>query len=179
VIIRPERPGDAVDRNAIRAVQTAAFRTHDAPDDVPVEAPLVDALRDSGEWLPRLSLVAEVDGSIVGHVVCSRSWVVTSAGDRPVLGLGPIGVLPDRQTTGVGSALMHAVLAAADALDEPLVALLGDPRFYGRFGFGPAQALHITAPDPAWGEYFQARRLATYDPGLRGAFRYAAPFADL
>jgi putative acetyltransferase len=178
VIIRPERPDDT-DRDPIRAVHTAAFRRADAPDDVPVEVTLVDALRDSDDWLARLSLVAVVDGTTVGHVVCSRGWVATPGGDRPALGLGPIGVLPDRQGDGIGTALMHAVLATADALDEPLVALLGEPHFYRRFGFEPARARDIVAPDPGWGAYFQVRPLAAYDPALRGPFRYAAPFADV
>lgn len=185
MIIRPEQPGDAADADAIRAVQVAAFRTRgapgspSAPEAIPIEAPLVDALRAGDDWLPHLSLVAEVDGAIVGHVVCSRGWVVTAQGDRPALGLGPIGVLPDRQGDGVGSALMHAVLGAADALDEPLVALLGEPDYYSRFGFQAAAGHGITSPDPAWGDYFQVRRLAAYDPSLTGAFRYAPPFADL
>lgn len=179
MIIRPERPRDTADHDAIRAVQTAAFRSAETPDAAPVEAPLVDALRAGDEWLPRLSLVAETEGAIIGHVVCSRGWVVTPAGHRPALGLGPIGVLPGSQGAGVGTILMHAVLAAADTLDEPLVALLGEPRFYVRFGFVPSHARDIAPPDPAWGEYFQVRPLAAYDHALRGTFRYAAPFAQL
>jgi putative acetyltransferase len=177
VIIRPERRADV---DAIRAVHTAAFRSVDEPDVVPVEAPLVDRLRAGDEWLPHLSLVAlhPDDETVVGHVVCSRGWITTPTGDRPALGLGPIGVVPDHQGAGVGSALMHAVLGAADGRDEPLVALLGAPGYYARFGFGPAQDHGVEAPDPAWGDYFQVRRLAAYDPALRGPFRYAAPFAD-
>lgn len=185
------------DIDAIRAVHAAAFRPRDATGGadaadgadaagdpvvagaVPVEAPLVDRLRAGDEWLPRLSLVAVVDGAVVGHVVCSRGWVVAGGTDRPALGLGPLGVLPRHQGDGVGSALMHAVLGAADALDEPLVALLGEPIYYGRFGFEPAAAHAVESPDPTWGDYFQVRSLAAYDPGLTGTFRYAAPFADL
>lgn len=181
MIIRPERPerlGGAEDRAAISSVHVAAFRRPDGPGD-PVEAPLVDALRRSDEWLPRLSLVAQIDDAVVGHVVCSRGWVDTDGGDLPALGLGPLGVLPDRQGDGVGSALMHAVLGAADALDEPLVTLLGEPGYYGRFGFRPAASVGIEAPDPGWGEYFQVRPLAAHDPATTGPFRYAAPFADL
>jgi putative acetyltransferase len=188
VIIRPERPSGAStpgapravdDAAAIRAAHTAAFRRPGEAGAVPVEAPLVDALRASTEWLPRLSLVAEVEGEIVGHVVCSRGWIATATGDRPVLGLGPLGVAPSHQAAGIGSALVHAVLGAADALDEPLVALLGAPAYYGRFGFEPARLRGIEAPDASWGDHFQARPLAAYDPALTGPFRYAAPFADL
>lgn len=95
----------------------------------------------------------------------------------PALGLGPIAVRPAAQGRGVGSALMHAVLGAAEAADEPLVALLGDPAWYRRFGFGPASSSGIVAPDPAWGEYFQVRVLRPSPPA--GTFGYARPFAEL
>jgi putative acetyltransferase len=74
---------------------------------------------------------------------------------------------------------MHTVLGAADALEEPLVALLGDPLYYQRFGFVPATHLNITAPDPRWADHFQARALTAYAPGLSGAFRYSSPFDEL
>ena len=73
---------------------------------------------------------------------------------------------------------MHAVIGAADAAGEPLIALLGDPRFYIRFGFVPASELGVEAPDPAWAEHFQVRTLTDCPPVVAGAFRYAAPFAD-
>ena len=115
------------------------------------------------------------DGGLVGHVVCTRGTV----GAVPAVGLGPIAVLPSRQRGGVGSALVHAVLGAADALREPLVALLGNPGYYGRFGFEPASAHAILAPDPDWGDYFQVRLLADWTPAATGAFTYAAPFGRL
>jgi putative acetyltransferase len=115
-------------------------------------------------------------GEVAGHVVCTRGHI----GATPALGLGPISVRPDHQGRGTGSALMHTVLGAADALGEPLVALLGDPAFYRRFGFRASAGYGITPPDPAWGEYFQIRTLAAYvpdDPALRGVFVYAEPFS--
>ena len=103
-------------------------------------------------------------------MVCTRGFVDAA----PVVGLGPISVRPDRQGRGVGHALMHAVLGAAEAAGEPLVALLG-ARFYRRFGFVPAAQVGIASPDPAWGEHCQVRTLG---PPITGTFRYAAPFAD-
>jgi putative acetyltransferase len=137
------------------------------------EAVLFDALVDDGDMIESLSLVVEVESTVAAHVVCSRATV----GSHDVAALGPIGGLPARQATGLGSALMHAVLAAADALEMPLVALLGAPAYYARFGFVPASGLGIEAPDPAWGDYFQARPLSLYEPGMRGPFRYAPAFA--
>ena len=137
---------------------------------------MVDALRTSDAWLPELSLVAEGSaGSVVGHVVCSRGCV----GPTPTLGLGPLGVRSDLQNLGIGSALMYAVLGAADAVGEPLVALVGDPGYYGRFGFRPARDYGITPPVADWAAEFQVRVLSAYDPGIRGAFVYARPFSDL
>jgi putative acetyltransferase len=71
---------------------------------------------------------------------------------------------------------MHAVLAAAEALGEPLVALLGEPTYYSRYGFRPSSEYGITPPDRQWGEYFQVRTLSEYQP-VTGTFAYAKPFS--
>ncbi len=175
MLIRRESPPDHA---AVRAILAAAFADPAAPEREPVEVGLVDALRADPAWLPALALVAEAPaepGRIVGSVICTRAWV----DDRPALGLGPLAVAPAAQRRGVGGALVHAVLAAADALDEPLVVLLGHTDYYPRFGFRPAAELGIEPPEPAWGAHFQARPLTAYTPDLRGRFRYAAPFAEL
>ncbi|MFC4858017.1 GNAT family N-acetyltransferase [Actinophytocola glycyrrhizae] len=165
MLVRREHAGDVP---VIEELHRAAFTGE-------VEARLVTALRASDAWLPPLSLVAESDGRVVGHVVCTRAHV----GDVPALGLGPLGVDPAVQRSGIGSALMHAVLGAADAMDEPVVVLLGHTGYYPRFGFEPATGYGITPPVPEWGEHFQARPLSTYAPSVRGPFAYAAPFNEL
>jgi putative acetyltransferase len=168
MLVRRELAGDEV---AIRAVTAAAFAR--PGDDVPVEAPLVDWLRASAAWIPELSLVAvDPDGNLAGHVLCTRGTVATSA----VLALGPLSVRPDRQRSGVGKALMHAVLGAADALGEPLVVLLGSTSYYPRFGFRLAGGYGITPQRPEWAEHFQVRTLTAYNPALRGEFAYPEPF---
>jgi len=172
VIVRRERPGDLA---ATRAVQAAAFPIPDGADE-PVEAGLLDQLREDEGWIDGLSLVAEVDGEVVGHVVCTRGTV--GADRRPALGLGPIGVRPDRQGQGIGSALVHAVVAVAEDRGETLVALLGSTEYYRRLGFVPAADHGVEAPDPSWGAHFQVRVL---DPSavLAGPFAYAEPFNRL
>ena len=171
MIVRRERPGDIA---AARAVQAAAFAGADGEE--PVEARLLDELRADEGWIPELSLVAEVDGSVVGHVVCTRGSV--GADRRPALGLGPIGVLPDHQGEGIGAALVHSAVAVAEARDETLVALLGSTEWYPRFGFEPAAVHGVEAPDPSWGDHFQVRVL---DPSavVAGPFVYAEPFGRL
>jgi putative acetyltransferase len=177
VQIRREGP---VDHQDSESVQRAAFaRRGDggeaADDSEPIEVGLLRALRLDAGWVPELSWVAEDDGRIVGHVVCTEGRV----GDTAVVGLGPIGVLPEMQGRHLGHALMRSVIGAADALGYPAVVLLGDPAFYSRFGFVQGSEVGIDPPEPAWGTHFQARTLATFTPELRGGFRYAAPFDDL
>jgi putative acetyltransferase len=163
MLIRRE---DAADISAIHAITAAAFAR-------PNEAKLVAELRAGPAWLPALSLVAATPaGEVIGHVLCTRGHV----GQVPALGLGPLTVRPDHQRRGVGSALIHAILGAADALGEPLVALLGDPAYYSRFGFRPSSEYEIMPPRPEWGPHFQVRTLAGYQPSMRGTFAYPEPF---
>lgn len=173
MLIRRESPSDI---DAIARVHHEAFASLTSAGSEPVEPRLVASLRASDAWLPKLSLVA-VDGAgaIVGHVVATRGVV----GTAPALGLGPLGVRPARQRCGIGSALVHAALGAADALDESLVLLLGHPGYYPRFGFVPASELGIDPGIEEWEPAFQARTLSAYHPGLRGTFRYAEPFYAL
>ena len=169
--LRQETPGDI---EPIRAVHASAFASL-TTDGTPVEVGLVEALRATDSWIPELSIVALDDDAVVGHVVCTRAWVA----GRDALGLGPLGVLRELHGQGVGSALMHAVLGAADAMHEPVVVLLGHPGYYPRFGFQLAETVGITPPEAEWAPHFQARTLAHYDPTVRGQFVYAQPFNEL
>ena len=163
MMVEREQPGQEAE---IHAVTLAAFGRA-------VEADLVDQLRADEGWLPNLSLVAREKGHLVGHVVCTRALL---NGSDPVLGLGPLSVHPDHQRQGVGQALVHAVLGAADAMGEPMVVLLGNPAYYSRFGFKLADEFGIEPPVAEWAPYFQVRPLTTYRPSLRGSFTNAAPF---
>lgn len=167
----------AEDARAIACVHDLAFG---GPD----EAAIVERLRAGDAWLPGLSLVAELDGRVVGHVVVSRAALVapgdTSAPETPILALGPIGVLPEFQRRGVGEALMRAVIAAAHRRPEPVIVLLGHPGYYPRFGFVRARALGIrpqsdTWPDEAW-LALDLRPAGSGHPRLAGRVRYARAF---
>lgn len=162
------------DRPAVEAVISAAFG-HPGSNEPPPETALIQALRRDVAWIEALSMVATRGRRIVGHVVCTRGWV----GELSALGLGPISVLPAYQRQGTGQALMHAVIGAADAAGEALIALLGDHRFYGRFGFVEASRLGVVAPSSEWGAHFQVRTLTECPTSIAGTFRYAAPFDDL
>ncbi|UQX04676.1 N-acetyltransferase [Streptomyces sp. RerS4] len=165
MLIRREAPADLA---AVRALTTAtSHKPH--PQDT-VEARLRDALRSSEAWIPALSLVAEDEtGTLVGHALCS--WGRIGAARVPDISL--LGVLPEHRRRGVGSALVHASLAASDALDAPLIVVLGDPAFYSRFGFRPSTDLGIVGPERGWGDFFQVRTLAAYQPSVHGEFVYS------
>jgi predicted N-acetyltransferase YhbS len=164
---RPEEPPDFA---AVRGLHTRAF----APSGY--EADVVDALRAARDHVPGLCLVAtEADDTLRGHVMLSRARVDA----HDVLALGPIAVDPAHQNQGVGSALMRAVIDRASDTDYPLIALLGHPAYYPRFGFRPAEATfaittRYEAPPEAW----MALALPAYEPSVRGAFTYAKAFGD-
>jgi putative acetyltransferase len=165
------------DYDAIRRVHMEAFARSGLTAPRPPEVALVDELRASPAFIPELSLVADNGHLVVGHVIATRATLGPEA--SPVLGLGPLAVLPSHQRQGVGVALMEALIGAVDARGEPLTVVLGDPAYYHRFGFGLASTFGIEPPDPAWAPHFQARPGRTYHPGVRGRFTYAEPFSHL
>ncbi|WDZ85970.1 GNAT family N-acetyltransferase [Micromonospora cathayae] len=147
--LRPEGPADA---EPIRRVLAGAFARPDLP--VPPEVGLVDELRRSDAWIPELSMVAEYGGEIAGYALLSR--VRVNPGQFPALALGPVAVAPNRQRIGLGASVVQAALEAATELGEQLVVVLGDPAYYRRFGFGPADRLGLTSPWSGLGEPWQA-----------------------
>ena len=166
--IRPETPADHV---AIGAVVEAAFGSA-------VEARLVEAIRASEHFVPELSLVAEFDGRVVGHVMVSYTALHDTAARYRIPMLSPLAVAPDAQRRGIGSALVRAVAALVDARGEPLIVLEGSPAYYGRLGFeySVPYGIRITLPEWAPPEAAQILRLRTYDPALRGLVVYPPAF---
>jgi len=136
VTIRPELP---VDQELTLEVERLAFqqaRDSNEADDI------VEAIRAVRDEAGSFALVAELDEVIVGHVQFSRAWV----GDSPLVILGPVGVLPDQQRLGIGSKLIRRGLEEAQGRGEPAVILLGDPRFYRRFGFVAGSTFGLRNP---------------------------------
>ena len=134
------RRAGAADLKAVLSVHRAAFGRDE-------EAEMAAAIVASGQFPPELSLAAVVDERIAGHVI--SSWVGLERSERKLLQLGPIGVLPELQGQGIGSALVRASLEATSALGEPLLLLEGNPAYYGRFGFARADELGLLAPPEA------------------------------
>lgn len=163
---RPEEPEDAP---AVRRVHMAAFPG-------PAEADLVDVLRKDPVWLPGLSWVAaDHRGLVIAHALLTRLEV----GGEAALALAPVAVAPEWQRRGVGTFVVRSALEAADAAGERLVVVLGDPRYYGRFGFTPASGHGVTGPYEVPDPYFQALPLAAYDGSPRGTAVYPPPFDDV
>ncbi len=166
VRIRIKNTGSIDERAAIRAVNEAAFGGA-------YEADLVDQLRGSDYAL--ISLVAELEGRIVGHIMFSRMWINTSSGLLSAVALAPVAVLPEHQRKGIGSLLVKRGLELSRGRDEEIVIVVGHPDYYPRFGFSSAQAKSLESPFPR--EAFMALelRLGVLD-GIEGSVVYPSAF---
>ncbi|HET6574089.1 MAG TPA: GNAT family N-acetyltransferase [Fimbriiglobus sp.] len=162
--IRHETPAD---HEAVRQVNRLAFGQDD-------EAGIVEALRTGG--YVRVSLVAEVAGRVVGHILFSEVPILTHGGTVPALSLAPMAVLPEFQRRGIGSALVEKGLEACRDQGRCIVVVLGHPDFYPRFGFSPKLAETLSNPFHG-GEAWMALELVPGSlGGVIGWVRYPPPF---
>ena len=164
--VRGEDTEDSKERSAIRSIQEAAFgRRH--------EADLVDGLRSEGVVL--VSLVAELDARIVGHILFSRMSIETTSGCLPAAALAPMAVLPSHQRQGIGERLVRAGLELLRRRGERIVIVLGHPDYYPRFDFSSDKARYLESPFPRGA--FMAMELSPGAlDGIRGRVRYPASF---
>lgn len=164
IAIRDEQPTDFA---AIADVTFRAFADIEQSDQT--EPAIVAGLRDAGALA--LSLVAVEDGEIVGHIAFSP--VLIDGRDCGWLGLGPLSVRPDRQCRGIGSALVRSGLDRLRTRNAAGCVVLGEPAYYGRFGFASGDRLHFTG---APGEYFMLLDLPAGDSRARGQVDYHPAF---
>ncbi len=166
--VRRVRRGD---EPAVRTVHLVSFPG-------PAEADLVDGLRVAGDVV--LELVATRDNVVVGSAVFSRARIEDTHGVTAVAALGPVSVSPSHRRIGIAASLITAGIAELDRYGDgrpalPAVFVLGDPGYYGRFGFEAARAAPFTSP---WaGPYLMAR--ATDDLPTAGTLHHAPAFNDL
>lgn len=165
VVVRVAEPGD---NGAIADTLTRAFARED-------EAVLVGRLRDSGAGI--VSLVAEISGVVVGHAMLSRVDARIDGRAIEVLALAPVCVRPTHQQRGIGSRLIEEAIGLAADAGAEAVLVLGDPGFYGRFGFSAGRA-RVFVSDFA-GDAFQALEIVPGAlSGESGTVDYPPPFRE-
>jgi len=163
--IRPETPGDV---DAIRRVNAAAFPT-------PLESRLVDALRAAGK--ATISLVAEeAGGEVVGHILFSPVTLDPPSPGAAGLGLAPVAVVPERQSRGIGGELIRRGLALAADAGFGFIVVLGEPAYYGRFGFVKASSFGLGNDYGADDPFMALELLPGALAGLSGVARYEPEF---
>jgi len=145
--VRPEKPEDVP---AIRVVNEQAFGRA-------AEADLVDALRRNGK--ATLSLIAEDNARIVGHILFSPVTIQSNETELTGAGLAPLAVVPDRQNQGIGSMLVEEGLRRLREAGHRFVVVLGHPNYYPRFGFVPASRFNIKSEYDVADEVFMAMEL--------------------
>src|SRR5579863_3627885 len=162
-LIRDEQPRD---REQVRKVNESAFGRSD-------EADLIDGIRDDEAIL--LSLVADLDGQIIGHILLSRMTVETAQGPVAAVSLAPMAVLPEHQRNRVGSRLVRRGLAELRGRGERIVIVLGHKDYYPRFGFSAEKARYLSSPFPP--DAFMALELREGAlAGVQGAVVYSHAF---
>lgn len=153
--IRLEQPEDY---RAVEHLTREAFWNHHVPGCD--EHFLAHTLRKSACFIPELDFVAEQDGEIIGNIMYTRAKIVCDHGlEESVLSFGPLSVLPLWQGKGVGSALVRHSLSRAAELGFQAVLIYGDPAFYARLGFLPAETFDIGTPDDCYADALQALEL--------------------
>jgi putative acetyltransferase len=161
------RPGAHADHEAISRVNRLAFGQDS-------EARLVDALRD-GKYV-RLSLVAETDRQVVGHILFSHLPIITDLGTLPALALAPMAVLPAFQKQGIGSVLIRRGLEVCKEQGHRIVIVLGHPHFYSRFGFTSKLAARLESPYSGRESFMAVELVRGALDGIEGRVEYPPPF---
>lgn len=154
------------DQRAIRRVNEQAFRGYD-------EANLVDAMRDGG--FVEVSLVAEADGEVVGHVLISIVTITAGSGSLDALSLAPMAVVPSHQNQGIGSRLVEAGLELCRKRGWRIMVVLGHPNFYPRFGFSAEAARRLESPFGGGDAWMALELVPQALDGVEGRVEYPPP----
>ena len=164
------RKETAADYEAIYFVVKSAFEHAEHADGN--EQDLVVALRKGEAYIPELSLVAEADGRIVGHIMFTKATVDGS----PVLALAPLSVLPEYQRKGIGKALIQEGHKIAKELGYTHSVVLGSEQYYPKTGYSPAENFGINPPFDVPSENFMVCVLDETGAEVCGTIKYALEF---
>nr|WP_325181811.1 N-acetyltransferase [uncultured Oscillibacter sp.] len=165
--IRRETPDDYEE---VYALIMEAFASAEHADGT--EQDLTAALRKSAAFIPELSLVAEANGRLAGHILFTKITI----GGREALALAPLSVRPEYQRQGVGTALMDEGHRIAKELGYSYSVVLGSERYYPRFGYVPAERFGIVVPEGVPSINFMARKLREDAGPMNGPVCYAKEF---
>ncbi|MGJ8731304.1 GNAT family N-acetyltransferase [Listeria aquatica] len=169
--IRPEK---YVDRASIRALLEDAFPS-------PLEANLVEKLRETEAYLPELALVAELEsGEVAGFLLLTKASIAQENQNQEILVLAPLAVLTSKKHQGIGSKLVEAGITSARKAGFPGISVLGHAAFYSRFGFQKAKTYGIEAPFPVDEEHWMVLGFPGQNlEGLAGKLIYPQPFLEM
>ncbi|MCI9444221.1 MAG: N-acetyltransferase [Oscillospiraceae bacterium] len=153
--LRPERPADC---RAVEELTRDAFWNHYAPGCD--EHYLAHILRKSPDFVPELNYVAVHNGQVVGNIMYTKAKIVLDrGGEQEVLCFGPLASAPSFQGQGVGGRLVEHTRALARELGYAAILILGDPDYYSRFGFVPAERYGIGTSEGMYAASLQAFQL--------------------
>ena len=167
MLIRQEEENDY---EVIYSVVKEAFGSAEHTDGN--EQDLVNEIRKNEAFIPELSLVAEIEGKIVGHIMFSKAKI----GDVEVLALAPLSVLPNYQRKGIGTALIKEGHRIADKLGYGYSVVLGSDKYYPKTGYLPADTFGIQPPFDVPRENFMVCRINENAPEVHGIVKYSTVF---
>lgn len=162
------RPENTLDYPTIAEVNTLAFGGEQ-------EAKLVHIIRASNGYIPELSLVAEIENTVIGYIMFSYIDLVCEE-QLPVLSLAPMAVHPEFQNQGIGKALLKTGLQLADKRGEALIVVLGYPKLYTPFGFQASINYQIESPFSVPEDVFMVKTLSGYEEKYKGKVVYPPTF---
>lgn len=169
VIVRAEV---AEDVRAIDVVNLSAFQGE-------AEVQLVSAVRGSADFIRELSLVAELNGRIVGHLLLSKVALQRGGESKSVLALGPMSVVPSQSHRGIGSALIDAAISRAKAMHFAAIIVAGQPDYYERLAFQPAATWGLQSNLRIPADALTAMELVPGALSGGGQVIYPTAFADI
>lgn len=164
------RTEQQTDYDSVYRLVKNAFKTAEQRDGN--EQDLVNALRQSSAFIPELSLVSEIDGKIVGHIMFTKLQI----GDHTALALAPLSVLPQYQKQGIGTSLILEGHKTAQTLGYSYSVVLGSEKYYPRIGYLPAETFGIQPCFEVPSKNFMAYKLCKNAPIISGVVKYAKEF---